>query len=318
MRRFSGTAVLLVVLAGCAPTPAPAEQAPPTSASFPITVEHSLGTTTVPQQPTRVFTLGTSDIDTVLALGVVPVGIHSRYGFTRGVGPWAEDELGSATPTVSAGRELNYEAIAATQPDLILNVISGGDREEYDTLSRIAPTIPLPAGAEPYSPTWREAALLVAQSLGKQAEGEALVADTEEYLRRIRTDNPSFDGRTLTYMDVMGGENYVGGSATTVVALMREMGFRNSPFVDALPATDTQHSLSGELLPQADADVVLVYGFGAGRDELLAGNVALANLGAVREDRTYFLPDLALSSPSVLSIPYGVDRMLPFLQTATG
>jgi iron complex transport system substrate-binding protein len=318
MKRILGAVALLLVLAGCSSAPAPAEQAAPAaSASFPITVQHSLGSTTIPQQPTRVFTLGTSDVDTVLALGVTPVGIHSRYGFERGVGPWAEDELGSATPTVTIGRELNYEAIAAARPDLIINVISSGAREDYDKLSQIAPTIPLPAGAEAYSPTWQQAARLIAQSLGKQPEGDKLVTDTEDYLRRIGNDNPTFGAKTLTYLDVMGGANYVGGNATTVVALMREMGFRNTPYVDGLPATETQHPLSAELLPQVDADVVLVYGFGAGRDELLAGNVALANLGAVREERAYFMPDLALSSPSVLSIPYGVDTMLPFLKAAT-
>ena len=37
----------------------------------------------------------------------------------------------------------------------------------------------------------------------------------------------------------------------------------------------------------------------------------------VREGRTYWLPDLSLSAPSVLSIPYGVDAMVPFLEEAT-
>ncbi|ODU21269.1 MAG: hypothetical protein ABT15_13280 [Pseudonocardia sp. SCN 73-27] len=283
-----------------------------------MTVTHSLGSTTVPAAPTRVVTLGPSDADAVLALGVVPVAIHSRYGFERGVGPWAEAKIGTATPAVTGGRELSYEAIAAARPDLIVNVASGGDRTEYDTLSRIAPTIALPAGAQPYSPRWQDSTRLIAQALGKQADGDRLVADTEAYLQRTAAGNPAFAGKTVTYLDVVSGESYVGGKEATVVATMRELGFVNTPYVEAMPASETQSAVSAELLPRIDADVLLIYGFGASREEVLAGNVGLANLTAVKNGHAYFLPDLALSAPSVLSIPHGVDAMLPFLRTATG
>lgn len=321
MKRLAATAViLLATLVGCSSAPAPAEQAatPTATAAFPVTVEHSLGSTVIEREPTRVVTLGTSGVDAVLALGVTPVGIHSLYGFERGVGPWAEQALGSATPTVTGGRELNFEAIAAMQPDLILNVGSSGEQAEYDTLSRIAPTVGLPVGAEPYSPTWQQSTRLIAQSLGRVDAGEKLVADTEAYLARVASDNPAFGGKTITYLDVLSGEVYVGGTEATVVTTMRELGFRDTPYVEALPVEETQQQVSAELMPQIDADVVLLYGFGASEQEVLAGNAGLANLGSVKDGRAYFLPDLALSSPSVLSIPYGVDAMLPFLRSATG
>ncbi|GEL22882.1 ABC transporter substrate-binding protein [Pseudonocardia sulfidoxydans NBRC 16205] len=318
MKRLLGAAALVLVLAGCSATPPAAEQQPAETTSFPVTVTHSLGSTTIPKEPVRVVTLGPSDADAVLALGVVPVAIHSRYGFERGVGAWAEQKLGTATPAVTGGRELSYEAIAAARPDLIINVASGGDREEFDTLSKIAPTVALPTGAQPYSPRWQDSTRLIAQALGKPAEGDTLVTATEAYLRRTATDNPSFAGKTVTYLDVVSGETYVGGKEATVVTTMHELGFVDTPYVEALPASDTQHALSAELLPRIDSDVLLVYGFGSSRDEVLAGNVGLANLNAVKNGHAYFLPDLALSSPSVLSIPYGIDAMLPFLRTATG
>lgn len=319
-RLVAGAVILLVALVGCATSgPEPAPDGPaPVSAAFPVTVEHSLGTTTIEREPTRVVMLGPSDADAALALGVVPVGIHSRYGFERGVGPWAEAALGDAAPAVTGGRELPYEAIAALAPDLILNVGSGGEQEEHDTLSRIAPTVALPAGAEPYAPRWQDATRLIAQSLGRQAGGDALVADTEAYLREVAAANPGFAGRTLTYLDVAGGEAYVGGRETTVVTTMRELGFTDTPYVAGLPAQDTQSALSAELLPRIDADVLLVYVLDGDREQALEANPGLANLAAVREGRALFLPDLALSAPSVLSIPHGVDAALPFLQAAMG
>ncbi|MET0189565.1 MAG: ABC transporter substrate-binding protein [Pseudonocardia sediminis] len=321
-RLAAGAVVLVMALSGCAspstdPGAGPSTE-PASSGAFPVTVEHSLGTTTIEREPVRVVTLGPSDADVTLALGVVPVGIHSRYGFDRGVGPWAEAALGTATPAVTSGRQVDYETVAALRPDLIVNVGSGGEKEEQDTLSRIAPTVALPKGAEPYAPRWQDATRLIAQALGRPEQGDRLVTDTEGYLRRVAAENPGFTGKTLTYLDVAGGEVFVGGRETTVVTTMRELGFRDTPYVQGLPPEEVQSKLSPELLPRIDADAVLVYPLDGNRDRVLRDTPGLANLPAVRADRAFVLPDLALSAPSVLSIPYGVDRALPFLRTATG
>jgi iron complex transport system substrate-binding protein len=37
--------------------------------------------------------------------------------------------------------EINFESVAALQPDLILAVHSGFDRGEFEKLSKIAPTV---------------------------------------------------------------------------------------------------------------------------------------------------------------------------------
>src|SRR3990170_3480113 len=42
--------------------------------AFPVTIEHAFGETTIEEAPTRVATLGWTDHDHALALGVVPVG----------------------------------------------------------------------------------------------------------------------------------------------------------------------------------------------------------------------------------------------------
>jgi iron complex transport system substrate-binding protein len=42
---------------------------------------------------------------------------------------------------VLSAEELNVEAVAALDPDLIVGVSSGMTAEEYETLSQIAPTL---------------------------------------------------------------------------------------------------------------------------------------------------------------------------------
>jgi iron complex transport system substrate-binding protein len=324
MRRVTVAAfVALVALAGCAgPAPtAGGDGAPPSSGSaFPVTVEHSLGSTVIESRPERVVTLGFSDADVVVALGIKPVGIHSTYGFETGIGPWGEDELAALpgdAPQVWSGREYNYEAIAALAPDLIVNVSSDGLQATHDTLAAIAPTIALPAGASPYAATWQDTTLLVAEALGLGAEGGGLVADVEAYLSDLAAQNPGFAGRTVTYLDVLQGAAYAGGRDATAITTMGELGLEPVPYIRDLPGAETQIPISNELLSNVDADVLLVYPFGETEEATLAANPALAGLPAVQAGDVYWLQDLSLSAPSVLSIPYGVDGLVPFLQRAT-
>lgn len=314
-RRAAGTLAVAaaLLLSGCgAAPPAPSGPGPATGA-FPVTVEHSLGSTVIAQAPQRVVTLGSSEVDVALALGVVPVAIGSFYDFERGVGPWAEDELGAATPPVFSSRQLDLEAVAAAAPDLILDVNASGDLADYEKLSRIAPTVSLPVGAPPFAAPWRDTTRLVAQALGLAGDGERLVRETEGYLAGVAAANPAFAGRTVTYLDLFGAEVYVGGNDSTVVQTLGELGLVPPPYVQARGVTESTTAISLELLPEVDADAVLAYSIGTTAEEARAQIPALGRLTG----RLHFLPDLSMSAPSVLSIPYGVDGLLPVLREAT-
>ena len=80
-------------------------------------------------------TLGLVDHDAVLALGIVPVALTAgeySAAYRFGVWPWAQGRLGAATPQVLADTEINFERVAALEPDLILAVYSGIDRSAFD------------------------------------------------------------------------------------------------------------------------------------------------------------------------------------------
>lgn len=318
MRRAFGVVLVVgaALLTGCgAGTDAPATPAPRGDV-FPLTVEHSLGSTTIPAKPQRIVTIGTADVDVVLALGVKPVAVRSQYNFPRGVGPWAESALGDASPVVMP-RTVNFETVAAARPDLILDVSGSGDQQQYDTLSKIAPTVGLPKGAPPYAARWDDTARLIARSLGMRAEGDALVDKTNAYLAGVKSANPSFAGKTLSYLDLYTTQVYVGGRSATTTATMDALGFTPTDYVKSLPQDKSQNEISLELLPQIDADVVIAYSIGATPEQAKQAIPQLKNLKAMQENRFHFLPDLSLSAPSVLSIPWGVDNLLPFLRQAT-
>lgn len=121
------------------------------SGSFPVTIEHAFGETTIDEQPTRVVAWGWGSADDAIALGVIPVAIpfQSFGGDEDGVLPWMAEALeGEEMPLVLPdSQEPPYEDIAAAAPDVILAAYSGITEEEYDLLSEIAPVVAYPGDA---------------------------------------------------------------------------------------------------------------------------------------------------------------------------
>lgn len=112
--------------------------------AFPRTVAHKYGETTLGAAPERLLTVGLSDHDFALALGIVPTAVTDWYGdYPYAVWPWAEGALGGGTPGVMPRNEdqLNFELIASLRPDLILGQYTGMTETDYRTLSDIAPTV---------------------------------------------------------------------------------------------------------------------------------------------------------------------------------
>lgn len=63
---------------------------------------------------------------------------------------------------------------------------------------------------------------------------------------------------------------------------------------------------------------MIAYGFGRTREQVLQAVPRLAALTASKSGHMYFLPDLSLSASTVLSIPYGLENLVPFLRSVTG
>ena len=99
-----------------------------------MTVEHRFGETVVPAKPERVVSVGVTEQDVLLQLGIVPVGVTEWYGDQPdATWPWAHDLLDGAHPEVlhtSDGFEI--EKIAALEPDLIIGVNAGMTERDYE------------------------------------------------------------------------------------------------------------------------------------------------------------------------------------------
>ena len=154
---------------------------------YPIVIKHAFGETVIEEKPERVATIAWANHDVALALGVVPVGFSAaNYGIQDDTGllPWTEaklKELGEENPNVFQDTDgLDFEAIADSNPDVILAAYSGITQEEYETLSQIAPVVPYKE--TPWVTPWRDQVLLNAKGMGMEEEGKKLIADTEKLI----------------------------------------------------------------------------------------------------------------------------------------
>ncbi|MCR5580269.1 MAG: ABC transporter substrate-binding protein, partial [Pseudobutyrivibrio sp.] len=141
-----------------------------TSTEFPITIQHGLGETVIESKPENVVAIAWGNPDVPLALGIVPVGIsEANFGprDENGLLAWtaqAFEELGVEPNVFDDTDGWDYEAIADSNPDVILAAYSGLSQEEYDRLSEIAPVVAYPEIA--WSTTWQEETINDATALG--------------------------------------------------------------------------------------------------------------------------------------------------------
>ena len=286
-----------------------------TTGSFPVTIEHKLGSTTVESAPATVVTVGYNEDDFVLALGVVPVGARTPLGsYDATQRPWAADLLPSGGIASVGQAELNFEAIAALQPDLIIGAYAYLEQADYDKLTAIAPTIgdvvPAGEGADSVAAaSWQEELAVIGRALGRETEAAALTEDVEGAFATAQDEHPEFAGKTVS--TVLYNEGYYLLDSTDPRGnFFLELGFEENPVSGAL---------SEEQVVQLDTDVLVVLGQSA---EEFAANPVAAALAVVTEGRTVYVPTFgsdvagALGYSSPLSLPYAVEQAVPALAAA--
>ena len=316
---------LMLLIALSAPlSPAAAE-------TYPLRIEHAFGTTVLPAKPARIATVNWANHEVPLALGVVPVGFaRANFGDDDGDGllPWVKarlEALGAPTPVLfDEGDGIDFEAVAATQPDVILAAYSGLSAQDYEMLSRIAPVIAYPQA--PWATGWREMIALNSAGMGMAPQGQALIDDLEGQIAAARAAHPEFAGKTamfvthLSPLDLSRIRFYTDNDSR--VQFLHDLGF-------ASPAVVTEASsagvFSGEISAEridalADVDVLVTYGGRPLRDKITT-DLLVARLPAIRRGALVMLDNDPLgtaANPTPLSLPYVLEAYAGRLADAAG
>ncbi len=290
--------------------------------ALPVTIEHKYGETTIEEAPERVVVAGLREQDSLLALGIVPVGATEWFGEHEGaIFPWAEEALGDAEPpkALDFTDGIQYEQIAALRPDLILAVYSGLTQKDYDTLSKIAPTVAQPPGQVDWGSSWQDEILTVGRAVGKPAEAEKLKDEAEATLAEAAAANPEFKGQTGAVATPWQGV-YVYGPEDARSKLLVDLGFTFPEGLEDVGGEEFGGNLSSESMELLDVGTLLWFA-NPGPAKKVRENATYRRLAVRTEGRDVFLDEKgtlyeATSFISVLSIPLLVDELVPKLAAA--
>lgn len=326
-------AVLGLSLAGCADS---ADESTPSGASnangFPVTIEHAYGETVIEGAPERVATVAWSNHEVPLALGVVPVGMaKATWGDDDGDGvlPWVEEqleELGAQTPVLFDETDgFDFEAIADTNPDVILAAYSGLTQEDYDTLSKIAPVVAYPEVA--WATSYEDMIRMNSAALGLSAEGDELIDDLHAQVDAALAEHPDLAASSVLFSYIDPSDFSQIGFYTTLDTRPGFLADLGVPVPDVVVAESDGSdqfytSISAEQADRfEDVDIFVTYGEADGAiigqmqgDPLLSQIPAIAaGQVAILENST---PLAASANPSPLSIGWGIDEYFALLAGA--
>lgn len=323
--------IALVALTGCAAAPGTTTASSSASVqseegAFPTTVTHALGETKIPAEPQRIAVIGWSTPDVVAALGYVPIAVGKNdYGAdAEGHFPWFRDEvekLGGtmpvALPSLERG-EINFEALLETGPDLILATYSGITEEDYRRLSAIAPTVGYPK--QSWATPLNENIALVGQALGVPERARELQGTLDRTIAEAAAAHPEFAGVSFAYgtAPAEDGMLLLNGPADSRVQLLEQLGLTLDPRVGELAATSGESSSFTVSLEQISSLTPELFITNVANDAewttSLANSSVFANWGPVGAGNVVVTSDnaltMAMSSPSPLSIMWGLDRFV--------
>jgi iron complex transport system substrate-binding protein len=318
-----------LVLTGCGVSdPPPAGQSTASGdgdAAFPVSVEHKYGTTEIPKEPKRVVTLGLSDQDAVLALGVKPVGAVDWFKERPyGLWPWTKDLWGKDTPEIVGERDdFDPEKVLNLKPDLILALYSGMTKEQYGELSKIAPTVGQPKDFADYGAPWQDMTRLTGQALGKADEADKLISDIDAKFADVREQHADWDGKSVAVVDPFQAGKYAVFQKTDPKAVfMTEMGFQVPDAINEAAGENNAAEISAERADLIDTDLLLFLTADPSAESRVKADPVYKGLKVARENRAMFVPyaqppiGAALSFNTVLSIPYALDQFVPLLDKA--
>lgn len=260
---------LLLIVTGCGGQQAseqkpaeqkPAEQATGTSngSDQSYTVKHAMGETTLKGTPQRVVMLTNQGAETLIALGVTPVGaVGSTIDPTKFY-DFVKPQL-EGTKLVGTEGQPNLEAIAALKPDLILGMKFRHEKI-YQQLSAIAPAVFVD---EPRG-DWKANFKLYAEAVNKKAEGEKVLADWNKRVEDFKAKAGDKLKTQVSVVRFMPGKVRIYYKDTFTGAIFKDLGL-------ARPASQDKDEFAAEVtkerIPEMDGDIMFYFTYETGKGE---------------------------------------------------
>ena len=205
----------------------------------------------VPEKPQRIAALSEPALDALLTMGITPIGAIQGRG-QQGVASYLPDEAKDIElfGTVS---EVNYEAIGAAAPDLIVaDGTSINNRPDIvELLSQIAPVAYTGWAGGP----WRDNLRNLGEAINEAGKAEDVITSIEQRMTDLAEPLKKFADKTFSVV------RWQGNSASLILkelpsgTVLQDLGLRRPPSQDH---EGPGHSVpvSAENLAEIDADYI--------------------------------------------------------------
>jgi iron complex transport system substrate-binding protein len=289
--------------------------------AFPVTVEHRYGSTTIKKRPKRVVTVGLTDQDVAVVLGVMPVGVRRWFGdYPSASWPWSQPKLAQADPAiVGDANAIDLPAVKRLHPNLILAMSPDITRTEYRELSKIAPVVAQPLPGGPDAIPWATATRLAGRALGTKAQAtQAIFAAKHDFLV-VHDKHPGFSSKTMVAASLDdAGTIRVYGPSDPRTRFLGQMGFKTPAWVTAQAGDATSFTLDPADAATVRADRIAWFATPE-QESAIKADPAVAAMAVTQTGRTTFLSQSAppigdaLRFDTILSVRYAVDWAVPLL-----
>jgi iron complex transport system substrate-binding protein len=255
------------------------------------TIETAMGPVDVPEDPQRVVVLDTPELDSLLTLGIKPVGAV-RADVADGFLTYLPAEFTEGVENVGNIAAPNLEAINDLNPDLIIGNISR-DEERYEELSGIAPTV---FGERPGGP-WKDNFLIHAAALNKETEAEEVIATYEKQVAAVTDALGGPEAAAETEVSILrfieGADTRLYAKDNYIGSLLADVGVARPAILDDAP-DGFAVEISSEQVDLGDADVIFYSSYGdtskSGEDTMV-GSALWESMNAVQNGRAYPVDD---------------------------
>ncbi|TJZ80288.1 iron siderophore-binding protein [Rhodococcus oryzae] len=289
-------AIAVAAIAGCG-SGAETEAAEPQTR----VIETAGGPVTVPAAAERIVVLSGGLAGYLYALEAPVVATDTRVlgvtNFDGGFPPaWSAKAIAQGTTELPAGEQLNIEAVAAADPDLIIGggqgVTSVQAEELHDQLAAIAPTVLIPKTVT----SWKEQLRLVAEAAGRSDRVQAMMTTYDDRVAQVRSAIAVPEGPTVYLLSVGSDKPFLIPPAAALPEMLGELGFAADDVLSKagnppLFGSGDSFEVSPELLSTvADAPVAFVVPVSGRALAELAQDPLYARLPAIARGKAFELP----------------------------
>lgn len=302
------------------------------SSAFPMTVssltkeneDREEGTKTVfddvtfEEQPERIISLDYGFLDTLDALGVEGIVGVAANGGEGNIPTHLKEKYAPSDDIQDVGslKEINLEAVAAAEPDVIF--ISGRQTSYYEELKEITPNVLfIGSDNESYVEGLYESVDLAATIFGKEEKAEELKMAFQEKVDAVKEKAAGYENALVVMYNEKKISGFDNGEDSRFAYVYNDFGF--TPATTGIDTSDHGSDFSYESVLKVDPQVLLVIDRTASDVEAIKGeieNEIIQKTSAYKEDKIVYLDGVTwyFSSNGITTEADKLDEILTELK----